>query len=142
MAPSLSNCSPSYSSSSMNIHPLLTTCECASDFTDPPSLHATIRYFAEVSDCALLRSKITLFHWVLFGLYGVGALLSVVIGGLAGKRLHFLGVCGNSGVYSVTPEPTTPTDPSPAVFPVSHPCVSHTSNGVGHLPVGTTVNQR
>jgi len=115
IAPTLSSCSPVHLSPLASISMATTSCECASGFTDPPSLRATVRHFVGVSDCSLLSRRIAYFHWILFTLYSAGTGLAVLVGGLAGKRLHVLGVCGNSGVYSVTPEPTTPTTPTTPV---------------------------
>lgn len=105
--PSLRDCTPDLTSAS----PVRSgvTCECANGFVDPPSLRVTIHRFSGVSDCSSLGDVLGLFHWVLLGLYSAGGILSAMAGFLAARRLHSFGVLGKSGVYAVTPKPTTPT---------------------------------
>ena len=106
--PSLQDCTADLTSAS----PLRSgvTCECTDGlFVDPPSLRVTIHRFAGVSDCSSLGSVLGWFHWALLGLYGAGGILSALAVFLAARRLHSFGVFGKSGVYAVTPKPTTPT---------------------------------
>ncbi len=104
--PSLRTCSPDLTSP---LRPHHVTCECTGGFIDPPSLNVVAHSFAGASDCTSLADVLSVFHWVLLGLYAAGAILSVLAAFLAARRLHSLGVFGKSGVYAVTPKPTTPT---------------------------------
>ena len=101
--PSFRDCTPDLTS------PSTVTCECTSDFIDPPSLRTTVHRFMDVSDCSSLGGLLGLFHWVMLGLYSVGVFLASLSGFLAARRLHSFGVFGKSGVYAVTPKPNTPT---------------------------------
>ncbi len=69
-------------------------------------------------------------------LYVIGFSISIVIAVLAGRQLHVLGICGNSGVYSVTPEPTTPTDLGPQCY------TSYHLNGVGFTRQSSGLSMR
>ena len=103
-----------------------TQCECSSGFINPPSLRRIVYHFDGVSDCGSLREMLQLFQYVLLGLYSLGVVLSISVSVSSSKKLHSLGVCGKSGVYVVTPEPSPPTPVSSLVsrqhsFLSSHP---------------------
>lgn len=139
--PALEHCNPN-----LSLQPA-TACECTSGFIDPPSLRTTIHQFVGVSDCSSFGYVISTFHWALFSLYGTGVVLSILAGVLAAKRLYLSGMCGKSGVYAVTPQPTTPlpdmVSQQPFVASPAHlvPTAAGASQSAPNLP-GFTLNQR
>ena len=106
ISPALQNCFPDLTSSTPPYPEV--TCECNHEFIDPPSLRITVHHFVGVSDCSSLSNSLSAFQWVLLTLYSIGVILSILVGCLTVKKLHSLGVCGKSGVYSVTPQVATP----------------------------------
>lgn len=93
-------------------------CACSEGFINPPSLMRTVYRFDSVSDCTMLGGTLRVFHNSITALYGVGALLAFLLAVGASKTLHSLGVCRESGVYVVTPAPSTSRQPSPELSTV------------------------
>lgn len=94
VGPSLNHCSRDPASVSQ--------CKCSTGFVDPPSLVRHVQFYEAVDDCGGLGSRLLALHYLLTALYCVGVVLSVTTVATAGKQLHSLGMCGKSGIYTVS----------------------------------------
>lgn len=117
--PVFSTCTPEHPPPRL----LTTACECSEGFINPPSLIRRVYRFDDVFDCTRLGSTLRVFYIITSSMYGMGALLSFVLAAAACKILHSLGVCRESGVYVVTPEPSAASRP---------PSPEHSSVGASH----------
>lgn len=125
VGPSLNHCSREPAS--------ISQCKCSTGFVDPPSLVRHVQFYEAVVDCGGLGSRLQTLYYLLTALYCVGVVLSATTLATAGKQLHSLGLCGKSGIYTVssTVAPAshalTSTPPSPR-SPPSLPPPSHASH--------------
>lgn len=126
VGPSLNHCSHEPAA--------LSQCKCSTGFVDPPSLVRHVQFYEAVDDCAGLGPRLLALHYLLTTLYCVGVVLSVATVAAASKQLHSLGLCGKSGIYTVSSTvlscvhclkpPPLPRSP-PSLPPPSH--ASHPS---------------
>ena len=123
VGPSLNHCSREPAS--------ISQCKCSTGFVDPPSLVRHVQSYEAVDDCGGLGSRLRTLYYLLTALYCVGVVLSATTLATAGKQLHSLGLCGKSGIYTVssTVAPVshalTSTPPSPQVTPQPPSTISH-----------------